>query len=67
MFLDLLKVGIDGYLLDISDEDDFKYIIKKIINGKKFFDSDLLGDSKNEYLTNFGNITKRRTSNEVFS
>ncbi|MGL5652774.1 MAG: response regulator transcription factor [Paraclostridium sp.] len=59
LFLDLLKVGIDGYVLDISDEDDFKYIVKKIINGKKFFDSDLLGNSKNEYLSNFENLTKK--------
>lgn len=59
LFLDLLKVGIDGYILDISDEDDFKYIIKKIINGKKFFDSDLLGNSKNECVSNFENLTKK--------
>ncbi|WP_195946169.1 response regulator transcription factor [Paraclostridium bifermentans] len=59
LFLDLLKVGIDGYILDISDEDDFKYIIKKIINGKKFFDSDLLGNSKNECVSKFENLTKK--------
>ncbi|WP_148549938.1 response regulator transcription factor [Paraclostridium bifermentans] len=59
LFLDLLKIGIDGYILDISDEDDFKYIIKKIINGKKFFDSDLLGNSKNECVSNFENLTKK--------
>lgn len=59
LFLDLLKVGIDGYILDISDEDDFKYIIKKIINGKKFFDSDLLGNFKNECVSNFENLTKK--------
>lgn len=59
LFLDLLKVGIDGYILDISDEDDFKYIIKKIINGKKFFDSDLLGNFKNECVSNFEDLTKK--------
>lgn len=59
LFLDLLKVGIDGYILDISDEDDFKYIIKKIINGKKFFDSDLLENFKNECVSNFEDLTKK--------
>lgn len=58
-FLDLIKIGIDGYILDISDEDDFQYIIKKIINDKKFFDSELLQNSKAESLVNFENLTKK--------
>jgi len=58
-FLDLIKIGIDGYVLDISDEDDFQYVIKKIINGKKFFDSELLQNSKVKSLVNLENLTKK--------
>lgn len=42
LLLDLIKIGIDGYVLDICDEDDFKYIINKVMRGEKFFDADLL-------------------------
>lgn len=42
LLLGLIKIGIDGYVLDICDEDDFKYIINKVMRGKKFFDADLL-------------------------
>lgn len=31
-----------GYVVDFEDEDEFKYIINKIICGKKFYDADVI-------------------------
>ena len=42
IFLKSVDYGVDGYILNIDDKDEFIYIIKKVINGKKFFDSELL-------------------------
>lgn len=42
IFSVLTKMGIDGYILNISEEDEFMYIVKKVLNGKKFYDSELL-------------------------
>lgn len=37
-----IENNIDGYITDFEDEYEFKYIINKIINGSKFYDSDLV-------------------------
>ena len=42
LFFKSIDCGVDGYILDITDKEDFIYIIKKVLNGKKFFDSELL-------------------------
>lgn len=42
LFLKLTKLEIDGYILNILEEDEFMYIVRKILNGKKFYDSELL-------------------------
>ncbi|MGL5749656.1 MAG: response regulator transcription factor [Paraclostridium sp.] len=42
LFLNSVKMGVEGYILNILDKDEFVYILKKIINGKKFYDSELL-------------------------
>lgn len=42
LFLTLTKMGIDAYIIDVSDKDEFIYITKKVIRGKKFYDSELL-------------------------
>ena len=59
LFIKSVDYGIDGYILNIDDKDEFIYIIKKVINGKKFYDSELLQYSiykekinSETYLTN---------------
>lgn len=54
IFFELLKLGIDGYIVDGVEKDDLLYIIRKILNGKKYYDSELLehlisGDCDNNY------------------
>lgn len=36
------KWRVDGYILDIRDREEFIYVIKKILNGKKYYDADLV-------------------------
>ena len=43
------------YILNIDDKDEFIYIIKKVLNGKKFYDSELL-----QYT-----IHNEKTNNEI--
>ena len=37
-----IENNVDGYVTDFEDEYEFKYIINKIINGSKFYDSQLV-------------------------
>lgn len=37
-----IENNIDGYVVDFDDEDEFKYIINKIISGKKFYDAEVI-------------------------
>ncbi|MGL5641477.1 MAG: response regulator transcription factor [Paraclostridium sp.] len=37
-----IENDVDGYVTDFEDEYEFKYIINKIINGSKFYDSQLV-------------------------
>lgn len=37
-----IEKNIDGYVVDFEDEDEFKYIINKIICRKKFYDADVI-------------------------
>ena len=52
LFLKSVDYGVDGYILNIDDKDEFIYIIKKVINGKKFYDSELLQYSISKEKTN---------------
>ena len=52
IFLKSVDYGVDGYILNIDDKDEFIYIIKKVINGKKFYDSELLQYSISKEKTN---------------
>ena len=49
-----LEHNIDGYVADFEDECEFKYIINKILNGSKFYDSQvvykLMGEIKSSNL-----------------
>ena len=52
IFLKSVDYGVDGYILNIDDKDEFIYIVKKVINGKKFYDSELLQYSISKEKTN---------------
>lgn len=49
-----LEHNIDGYVVDFEDECEFKYIVNKIVNGNKFYDSQvvykLMGEIKSRNL-----------------
>ncbi|MEG2786599.1 MAG: response regulator transcription factor [Romboutsia sp.] len=62
LFLNLVKLGIDGYILNITDEDDFIYIIKRIAKGKRFYDSELLHGNMDIKIKEYDKITKREQS-----
>ena len=55
LFIKSVDYGIDGYILNIDDKDEFIYIIKRVLNGKKFYDSELL-----QYT-----IHNEKTNNEI--
>ena len=55
IFLKSVDYGVDGYILNIVDKEEFIYIVKKILNGKKFYDSELLQYS----------IPKNKATNEI--
>ena len=42
IFKRVLKNGVEGYISDIPDKQDFSSIIQSIIKGKKYYDLDLL-------------------------
>ena len=56
LFLKSVDYGVDGYILNIADKEEFIYIVKKILNGKKFYDSELLQYS----------IPKNKATNEIY-
>ena len=55
LFIKSVDYGIDWYILNIDDKDEFIYIIKRVLNGKKFYDSELL-----QYT-----IHNEKTNNEI--
>ncbi|MGG7078446.1 response regulator transcription factor [Clostridium sardiniense] len=59
IFFELLKLGIDGYIVDRVEKDDLVYIIRKILNGKKYYDSELLEHVISDDCNN--NYNKLRT------
>lgn len=61
LFVKSMDIGVDGYILDIQDEDDFVYIARKILSGKKFYDSELIKihSRKEHKKINQESITKR--------
>lgn len=63
LFLKVLNYGVDGYILNITDRDEFTYIIKKVMNGKKFYDSELLQYRiQKDKLNNNIDLTSREKS-----
>ncbi|MGL6106248.1 response regulator transcription factor [Romboutsia sp.] len=42
IFKKLIKAGIEGYILDMSDKDEFIYKVSTVLRGKKYYDADLV-------------------------
>lgn len=42
LFIESVKLGIGGYISNIEDKEEFIYIVRKIIAGKKFYEGDLM-------------------------
>lgn len=47
MFIECFKNGINSYIVDIPEKDELMYIVNTVINGKKYYDIDLLEDILN--------------------
>ena len=45
LFINSVKLEINGYITDILDKEEFEYIVKQIIKGKSFYDGDLVRKS----------------------
>ena len=56
IFSKAIEYGVDGYTLNISDKEEFEYIINKILNGKKFYDPEVLQYKIREVSVNNENI-----------
>ncbi|RDY22807.1 DNA-binding response regulator [Romboutsia maritimum] len=47
VFKKAIKIGVEGYVVDILDRDEFIYIVKKVMSGKKSYEFDLIQDMLN--------------------
>ena len=56
IFLKAIEYGVDGYTLNISDKEEFVYLINKILNGKKFYDPEVLQYKMSRVSVNNENI-----------
>lgn len=60
--LEYIQAGIDAYLLNIKEKDEFIYAIRKVLQGKKHFDSSLLEKILNDSTKNrSSDLTERET------
>lgn len=56
LFSKIIKLAIDGYILNIADKDEFVYIVKRIVSGKKYYDSEILQYSMDVKIGNVDTI-----------
>ena len=63
LFLKSIDYGIDGYILNISDKEEFIYMVKKVLNGKKFYDSEVLQYRVSEERVNNETVLTNREKN----
>lgn len=65
----ILKICIegklDGYVTDFEDENEIKYILKKITNGSKFYDSDVVDKAMGSKKRNLEYILTAREEEVV--
>lgn len=60
LFFNSVKMGVEGYILNILDKDEFIYIIKRIASGKKFYDSELLQYDVDNSINSVNNLLTNR-------
>lgn len=60
-FMSSIKGGIEGYIVDIPEKDDFTHIINKILRGKTYYDTDLLQNLMHKDQDEFAKLTERET------
>ncbi|MEG2786600.1 MAG: response regulator transcription factor [Romboutsia sp.] len=60
IFTNLVQSNIDGYIVNIKDKMEFIYTIKKVLNGKKAYEADLVETViNNKYKNNIEVLTNR--------
>ncbi|WP_052356443.1 response regulator transcription factor [[Clostridium] dakarense] len=42
LFIEAVRLGIGAYISNIDDKEEFIYIVRKVIEGKKFYEGDLM-------------------------
>ncbi|MGL5327703.1 MAG: response regulator transcription factor [Peptostreptococcaceae bacterium] len=42
MFLTSIKNNIDGYLVDIPEKEELVYVVKRVLSGRKYYDTDFV-------------------------
>lgn len=52
IFIECFKNGINSYIVDIPEKDELMHILNTVINGKKYYDVDLLEEMINERIGN---------------
>jgi DNA-binding NarL/FixJ family response regulator len=60
LFIKAVKLGIDGYISNIEDKEEFIYIVGKIIEGKKFYEGELVYNVLNNKLYKSNNLLTHR-------
>lgn len=60
LFIKSLKLGIDGYISNIEDREEFIYIVKKVISGKKYYEGNLVKSIVNDKLNKSNNLITGR-------
>lgn len=55
-----IENDIDAYITDFEDEYEFKYIMSKIINGQKFYDSQVIQSALNNKKNNNDTVLTER-------
>lgn len=60
LFVKLVKHGIDGYITNVCNKEEFDFIVKNISNGKKYYDPSLMELAINsKSCINHNKLTKR--------
>lgn len=60
IFKEIVKIGVEGYIVDIDDKDEFIYTIKRVFKGKKVYEVEVLQVLLNENkLNNIDVLTPR--------